>query len=141
MKKIISIFIIFVASFIALTNINAEEYEEYKSGDLVRYNDIAFYVLFDSDSNEDSMQLLKMVPLTHEEINKYTDGKAIKLNNNVYSESLVNVEYESFAYGNMAYYYSDSCYGSRYAPYSYTSYYSGCSNDYELSNVKKQFFE
>ena len=63
MKKIVSIFTIFVISFITLSSISAEEYEEYKSGDLVRYNDIAFYVLFDSDSNEDSVQLLKAFSL------------------------------------------------------------------------------
>jgi len=139
MKKIISIFIVFVTSFIALTIINAEEYEEYKSGDLVRYKDIAFYVLFDSDSTEESVQLLKMIPLSHEEINKYTDGKAIKLNNNLYSESLVNSEYESFAYGNMAYYYSDNCYGCRYfdSRCPRNNVYTGCKNDYDISNVKK----
>ena len=127
MKKIISIFIIFVASFIALTIINAEEYEEFKSGDLVRYKDIAFYVLFDSDSTEDSVQLLKMVPLTHEEINKYTDNKAYM------SVSNSNIEYDKSddtqLYGNMAFYYSDGCYN--------WLYYDNCVNDYSTSNVKK----
>ena len=129
----------FVVSLITLSNISAEEYEEYKSGELVRYKDIAFYVLFDSDSEEDSVQLLKMVPLSHEEINKYTDNKAIKLNVNVYSESLVSISNYSFAYGNMEYYYSDNCYGCRYSdnrcPRNDVD--TGCTDDYNLSNVKK----
>ena len=127
MKKIISIFIIFVASFIALTIINAEEYEEFKSGDLVRYKDIAFYVLFDSDSTEDSVQLLKMVPLTHEEINKYTDNKAyMKVSN---GNIVYKTSDDAQLYGNMAFYYSDECYNRWHE--------DSCLNDYSISNVKK----
>ena len=69
-----------------------------------------------------------MVPLSHEEINKYTDGKAIRKSSTEYSES--NREY---AYGNMSYYSSESCYGCRMC----RPVYYGCTNDYKLSNVKK----
>ncbi len=125
MKKIVSILIIIVINFVFISYINAEEYEEYKSGDLVRYNDIAFYVLFDSDSTEESVQLLKMVPLSHEEINKYTDNKAyMRVSNG-------NIEYDKSddkqAYGNMAFYYSSTC---------NSTISSDCKNDYNLSNVK-----
>ena len=134
MRKTISIIIVFI-SFITLSGISAEGYEEYKSGDLVRYNDIAFYVLFDSDSTEESVQLLKMIPLTHDEIDYYTDGKAIKFNANEYGGSFRN----SIAYGNMAYYYSDNCYGCRYSDSRCprNNEYTGCNNDYDISNVKK----
>lgn len=131
MKKILSLIIISI-SFSLFIRINAEEYEKFKSGDLVRYNNIAFYVLFDSDSSSDNVQLLKMVPLTHDEINKYTDGKAVKLDSYNYSES--NTDY---SYGNMAYYYSDECYGCRNADICARNNHSGCINVYELSNVKK----
>ena len=74
MKRITSFLLIIIACFL-LNKINAEEYDSFKSGELVKYNDIAFYVLFDSDSNSDSVQLLKMIPLTHDEINRYTNNK------------------------------------------------------------------
>ena len=138
MKKIVSIFTVIILCFVVLSNVYAEEYEEYKSGDLVRYNDIAFYVLFDSSSEEDSMQLLKMVPLTHEEINKYTDNKAylyvLYNRTNDYRKSE-----EKFAYGNMSYYYDNNCCYESYDSsnsYFYEKY-GSCKNDYELSNVKK----
>lgn len=137
MKKIISVFIV-ILSFTFISNIVAEEYEEYHSGDLVRYNDIAFYVLFDSDSNEESVQLLKMAPLTHDEINRYTDNKAgfyILYNNNLeYRKSD-----EKYAYGNMSFYYGDNCYyksGNSVNGW-FNEVSTGCLNDYELSNVKK----
>ena len=122
--------------FIFISGIYA--YEEYHQGELVRYNDIAFYVMFDSDSNEDSVQLLKMVPLSHDEINRYTDNKAslVVLPDN-------SLDYRASGsygyYGQMAYYYGDNCYiTSNTAGGSIvSSVKSGCKYDYESSNVKK----
>ena len=129
MKKTIRLILFIILLFIFSTSTKAEEYEIYKSGDLVRYNDIAFYVMYDSDSTEDSVQLLKMTPLTHDEINRYTDNKAIVSSIDRGIFNYMNSNYEFSAYGNMAYYFSEDCY----------NYYqgSGCKNGYDTSNVKK----
>ena len=134
---------LFILVFILLMfilNIKIKAFDTYYSGDLVRYKNIAFYVLFDSDSSKDSVQLIKMVPLSHDEINKYTDNKAYykKVNNDfVYEPSDSNysndISSSYYFYGNMAYYYGDDCYTTS----NYNEVYNGCKQDYESSNVKK----
>ena len=136
MKKNKILLLIFMFILIPIYKITA--YEKFNSGDLVKYNNIAFYVLFDSDENEDSVRLLKMTPLTHEQINKYTDNKAYAINENNklnYKNSIADCRQDYCFYGNMAYYYGDNCYD--YDTYGYRGIYSGCKYDYNSSNVKK----
>lgn len=130
--------LLFILMFILIPICKINAYEKFNSGDLVRYNNIAFYVLFDSDENEESVRLLKMVPLSHEQINKYTDNKAYAFyqNNKFNYKNSVNECYDSSCfYGNMAYYYGDDCYP--YDIYANRGFYSGCKYDYNSSNVKK----
>ena len=124
--------IVFIFSSIVLS-MKIKAYDTYYSGDLVRYKNIAFYVLFDSDSSKDSVQLLKMVPLTNDEINRYTDNKAYFTKQ--YDGTLSFEKSQGDFYGNMAYYYGDNCVS--YNGNTREENYSGCRNDYELSNVKK----
>ena len=138
MKKNKILLFIFIFVLIPIYKIKA--YEKFNSGDLVKYNNIAFYVLFDSDENEDSVQLLKMVPLTHDEINKYTDNKAYAIyeNSKLNYKKSINDCHDSYSYcfyGNMAYYYGDNCYD--YDTNGYRGIYSGCKYDYNSSNAKK----
>ena len=124
--------IVFIFSSIVLS-MKIKAYDTYYSGDLVRYKNIAFYVLFDSDSTKDSVQLIKMVPLSHNEINRYTDNKAYLIK--LYDGTLSYEESRGDFFGTMAYYYDNNCLQSN--GNTIEENYSGCKNDYELSNVKK----
>lgn len=83
-------------------------YEEYKIGDFVKYNDIGFIVIENSDSNDEYVTLLKGEPLTYDEVNKYNTRNDIKVSNYL-------------GYGGIPYYISDD---------------ADLKNDYEHSSVK-----
>ena len=71
-------------------------YTAYSVGDSVTYNNINYYVIKDSGSNEESVTLLKAEPLTAEEITDYKPS-------------------ESQSYGNgMKYHSSSSTYSTSY---------------------------
>ena len=107
MKKRSSLFILIFILLTFILNIKIKAYDTYYSGDLVRYKNIAFYVLFDSDSTKDSVQLIKMVPLSHNEINRYTDNKAYLIK--LYDGTLSYEESRGDFFGTMAYYYDNNC--------------------------------
>lgn len=93
--------------FILNNSINA--WSKYEVGKKVTYNGIDFYVIKDSDKNNEIVKLLKTEPLTVEEVNLYggvgTDNNHV---NNYYGESYktaVNLN----GYGGMVYYTSESC--------------------------------
>ena len=71
MRKILYILalIVFV---LCINKINA--YTEYKIGDEVNYNNVDYYVIKNSSSNDDTITLLKAEPLIAEEIKKYSQG-------------------------------------------------------------------
>ena len=58
----------------------AAEYKEYTVGQEVRYNNVDYYVIKDSDATESSVTLLKEEPLTAEEITLYSDGTGANAN-------------------------------------------------------------
>lgn len=69
MKRCFYLIIFILSIFIFNDSIYA--YKEYKIGDVIKYNDIEFYVIKDSSIKEDSVTLLKKEPLTVEDINTY----------------------------------------------------------------------
>ena len=90
---------------INVRKINA--YTEYKIGDEIVYNDISFYVIKDSSSDDDSITLLKEEPLTVDEVNYYGAGHV-----NRYTTGSVGTAYDinnDGTVGGMAYYTSETC--------------------------------
>ena len=105
MKKIIYILVI-VMFAISVRKVNA--YAEYKIGDEITYNDIKFYVIKDSGSDDDTVTMLKAEPLAVDEVNKYGGvGTANNHVNTCVGEHLP-VYQKSYddgsGYGGMAYY-------------------------------------
>ena len=98
----------------------------YKVGDEVRYNNVNYYVIKDSDAKESTVALLKAEPLSVEEVNEYGAGHI-----NRYTDYSVGTAYDNNGYGGMAYYSSSTC------GYNGTDWvYDGCKSDYASSEVK-----
>ena len=111
-------------------NYNSPIQEKYKIGDEVVYKGVKFYSITDSDNNN-FITLLKETPLTTAEVNKYggVGTENNRVNINATSNDLLQYYEEAFdnnGYGGMAYYTSDTCYGTS----------SGCTTEYEKSNIK-----
>ena len=87
----------------------------YKIGDEITYDGQSYYVLQDSDSSSDYVVALKKEVLTAEEVNQY-------------STNYVGQD------GEYPYYQSDSCF---YDELLDDGDFSGCTNDYNQSNIKK----
>ena len=73
MKKIFGIFIVLVSVLLFRNNVYA--YEEYKIGDLIKYRDEYYFVIADSDENQEYITLLKKDPLTVDEVERYEGGE------------------------------------------------------------------
>ena len=111
----------------------APTYTAYEVGDEVTYNNVDYYVIADSSTNEEEVQLLKKDPLTVAQVNQYGAGHV-----NMYVTSNTSAPYYQQAYnifyngtdtgiGGMAYYSSSTC-GSSGS--------SGCTTDYAQSEIK-----
>ena len=106
---------------------SSETYKAYNIGDEVTYNNVDYYVIKDSDETESTITLLKATPLTAEEVNTYGEGHV-----NMYTLGNQGTADDHNGYGGMAYYSSTSCgYDSNDELQD-----SGCTNDYEDSEVK-----
>ena len=109
-------------------------YTAYSVGDEVTYNNVDYYVIDDSDTNETSVALLKKTPLTVAEVNQYGEGHV-----NMYVTSDTSSVYYQKSYdvrgdgtvGGMAYYSSATC---GYLNGSYVEI--GCTNNYATSEIK-----
>lgn len=123
MKKGLMILIVICICFFK-SGVKAS-YEEYKIGDLVKYNDIGFVVIENSDSNDEYVTLLKGEPLTVDEVNKYGKGH---INNYTSSPGVVE---EYLGYGTIAYYSSSTC---GYINGTWVE--TGCKSDYNMSDIK-----
>jgi len=99
MKKVIYGLIIILSIFILTSSIKA--WSEYKIGDKVTYNDIDFYVIKNSGSNEDSVTMLKAEPLSYEEVENYSAGTGASLS-------------DANGYGGMQYHLSSVEYSQSY---------------------------
>ncbi len=118
MKRIF-VFITICVSFFAINSVKA--YDKYNMGEIIKWNQYDYVVLSNSNSDEDSVKVVRLDPLTHEEI----EATGVSVNSNILSTYDVSK-------GQMAYYSSETC--------GYVDgvvYTSGCTNSYEDSDVKK----
>lgn len=122
--------IVFISTIFIFSNF-IYAYKEYKIGDLVKYNDIDFYVIKDSSSEEGSITLLKKELLTVAEVNLYGGAGTDNNHVNKYTSDSIGTAYNNNGYGRMAYYSSVYC---GWINGDYRSY--GCTNDYETSDAK-----
>ena len=96
----------------------APTYTAYQVGDQVKYNNVDYYVIKDSDTSEESVTLLKAEPITSNEISSYLSSTEVG--------SKVNT---SGIYATMAYYSAENCVSAGDV--------SGCSTDYTVSDIKQ----
>ncbi len=87
---------------------------EFITGDTVEYNGSEYYVLKNASNSDKTLTMIKKVSLTKEEIQKY------------------NSSYDS---DSISYYSNDKCTSEINGNLGYNNY-SGCTNDYEKSNIK-----
>ena len=121
--------IIVLLCFINIMNVNA--YTAYKQGDLINYNGIDFYVLYDSLEDSNVLTLLKAIPFTKDEAIKYSNG-----NLNKYIDEYQEQDYASSEHAIVAYYSNDTC---KYVVQDGIVHYpfnSGCKYDYVSSDIK-----
>ena len=127
MEKINNLLIIFLSIFICS---KVYAYKEYKIGDEVTYNNIDFYVIKNSGSEEEYVTLLKKRPLTAEEVNLYggvgTDNNHVNMYTSI--RQGINVYKEAYVNGGMAYYSSSTC--------GFLVGEGGCTTNYENSEIK-----
>ena len=128
-KNIGYIFILFVSMFIFNSLVNA--YNTYSIGQEVEYNGIKFYVIKDSSSEDDSVTMLKVEPLTVEEVNTYGGVETDDNHVNKYTAFYQNTAVNQNGYGGMTYYSSEDC-----GHVNDSGITSGCTNDYSKSDIK-----
>ena len=120
-------------------------YKEYEIGDEITYRDELYYVIENSNKDENYITLLKDIPLTINELYKYGKDKDDNLFINQYAPNLEDPEKVVSEYsdniGGIAFYTSEEC-GYNYE-WNVSNYISkdfnlnGCNNSYKLSDVKK----
>jgi len=134
MKKIIYFIIIFVSIFVLSNSINA--WSKYEIGNKVTYNENDYYVIKNSDENNDTVTMLKAEPLSVEEVNTYggvgTANNHVNMYNASSSNSYYQKAYDNNGYGGMAYYTSVDCGHGQDSNHTDT----GCTTDYAQSEVK-----
>ncbi len=104
-------------------------YTAYSVGDSVTYNNVDYYVIKDSGTNESIVTLLKAEPLTVDEVNLYGVGHINNYSTYVSQGTAFDVKGDG-SIGGMAYYSSSSC------AYTNESIEDGCISDYESSDIK-----
>ena len=109
----------------------AAEGEEYTVGQEVRYNNVDYYVIKNSDATEQTVTLLKKTPLSTSEVNQYGTGHVNMYVTSDTSDSYYQQAYANDNFGGMAYYSSTTCgyNGSEWV-------YDGCTTDYAQSEIK-----
>lgn len=119
-------FILIIFYFIFIFDVNA--YNVYNQGDILNYNGIDYYVLYDSDESSNVLTLLKAEPLTVSEVEKYGVGH---INNySMYSQHEI-YDYNDTKYGRIVYYSSEQC-----GLVNGENILSDCKYDYESSEIK-----
>ena len=98
----------------------------YSIGDKVTFKESDWYVIEESDSDQDYVVLLKDDALTFDEVLEYGGGHI-----NRYTQDPVGVPVNKNGYGGVAYYSSESC-----GYIDNKLIYSGCKTDYNESDIK-----
>ena len=123
---------IFLILFIISIDNRIMAFKKYKVGDEIEYNNMYFYVIKDSGESDDSILLLKGLPLTVEEVNQYGIGHI-----NRYTRISPKEVYNSNGFGGMTYYTSETC-GDKPVSGVIGWQYTGteCFVDYSKSDIK-----
>ena len=114
------------------------EIREYKIGDIINYNETKFFVIKNSDLEDETVTVLKANPLTEFEIKKYELGHINNYIINVVSGEVVKDD----VFSRVAYLSTIDCHnlGQVWSEdaqkYVKDIDYAGCSSDYETSDVK-----
>lgn len=97
-------------------------YKEFNVGDIITYKDSDYYVIKESSNSDDAVTLLKVNPLTLEEVSANGEGYINKAIESV-KDNAIDVN----GYGGVAFYSSELC--------NSTLNRSGCRNDYKYSDI------
>ena len=142
-KEINIILLITVALLVGTVKIKALD-GEYQIGEVVKYSDVNYIVIKNSNDSDSTVTLLKATPLTRDEVNLY--GGVGTANNHVNMHVTTDTSSASYqkasritypgdssqGYGGMAYYSSETCGYNANGEYST----SGCKLDYASSDIK-----
>lgn len=110
-------------------------YEQYQIGDEITYNGMNFYVIANSDANQDYVTLLKAEPLTVDEVNTYgIDANGVN-HVNRYTSSSKGTAYDLNGYGRIVYYSSATC-GTLDGTYDTSGCASESATSYDTSDIK-----
>ena len=119
-------------------NVSIFAYKEYFVENIVVLNGEQYYVIEDSDKNQDYITLLKKYPLTVAEVNLY--GKSGTADNHVnkYTRQSIGQAYNLSGYGGIAYYSSEHCgwYDSASGSVDTSACESEHATSYESSDIK-----
>ncbi len=94
---------------------------KYKTGDVINYKGIKFYVVNDNSEDNKEISLIKATPLTTSEVNTYGVGYINKFGDN--KDTVIDKN----GYGALAYFRSDTCYDDDNK--------IGCNNNFDESDV------
>lgn len=139
MSKRILKMLIFIIVLIVVKSDLVFAYKSYKYGDKVNVMGSDYYVIENSDENQDYVYLLKKKPLTTNQLIKYGKDE----NGNFFVNKYVDYsDDEIVKYDEIAFYTSETCrakcnefVGTDCSSREYIR--SGCTNDYEKSDIKK----
>ena len=136
MRRFLLYFILIFVSIFFLDKVHA--YDKYVVGDEVTFRGEKYYVIKDSSSDSNYVTLLKATPLTYDEINRYGRDENEELFVNKYLGYFYQGSYISriiYKYrnniGGIAFYTNNNCTCLEKRNF------SGCTNSYEISDVKK----
>ena len=132
---------ILLLTFIAMWFIqynNAKAYDTYKYGDEIKFNGNTYYVLEESDSNQDYIYLIKGEALTVKELQKYGKDE----NGNLFIDKYIDKSDDEEFNNYIRFYTSETCaikcneyVGTECHSPEYIT--SGCTNNYDQSDIKK----
>ena len=94
---------------------------KYKTGDVINYKGVRFFVVNDNSEDNSEISLLKAIPLTTSDVNTYGVGYINKYGDNK------DIVIDKNGYGAVAYFRSDACFND--------SNKSGCTNKFDESDV------
>lgn len=126
--------VLFILFMLLLVNYRINAFEKLKVGDKVKYKNIEFYVI---SNTEEELKLLKAEPLTYDEVNTYGEVGTDNSHINKYMDPLVSEQnyrkaIDQLGYGGMSYISNENCgYNSDRQFIG-----EGCTSDYSKSDVK-----
>ena len=115
------------------SRVNKRNYKEYYVGDSFTFDNEEYHVITNSDKNENYVVALKDKPLITNEIETYGVGHINMYLNGEYNKRVYDYGASKGHVGAIAYFTSETC---KYDGNRNSWTYSGCTSDYERSEVK-----